>query len=75
MESKTDWVPAGLDGVCLPATWTAEDHRGMNTVLVYRGTVKGATDGSIVDLVKNGTIGMEQVYAAEIPRKPEWLGY
>ena len=25
---KPDWVPAGMEGVCDPSTWTAEDHRG-----------------------------------------------
>jgi branched-chain amino acid transport system substrate-binding protein len=63
MESKKDWVPAGLDGVCLPATWTTEDHRGINKVFVYRGdTVGGKQD-------------MEQIFVSEIPRKPEWIGW
>src|SRR4051812_28199158 len=30
--AKKDWVPAGLEGVCLPSTWTENDHRGMLTV-------------------------------------------
>jgi branched-chain amino acid transport system substrate-binding protein len=25
---KKDWVPAGMDGVCNPSTWTEKDHRG-----------------------------------------------
>ena len=62
MYSKTDWVPAGLEGVCLPATWTETDHRGINKVFVYRGkTAGGASD-------------MEQIFVAEVPRKAEWLG-
>ena len=28
MYQKSEWVPEGLEGVCLPSTWTPEDHRG-----------------------------------------------
>ena len=24
---KADWVPAGMEGVCNPSTWTEKDHR------------------------------------------------
>jgi branched-chain amino acid transport system substrate-binding protein len=58
-----DWVPAGLDGVCLPSTWTAEDHRGTTEVKVYQASTKG------------GTIGMKPIYTADIPRRKEWLGW
>ncbi len=63
MESMQDHVPAGLEGVCLPATWTNEDHRGINKVFVYKG--KTADGGQ----------GMEQIFVSEIPRKPEWIGW
>ena len=64
MESHAkDWVPAGLEGVCLPSTWTNEDHRGTTAVKVYQASTKG------------GTIGMKLVYTAEIPRRKEWLGW
>jgi branched-chain amino acid transport system substrate-binding protein len=63
MYQKQGWVPEGLDGVCLPSTWTAEDHRGTNKVFVYRGMTAG------------GKSEMEQLYTAEIPRKSEWLGW
>ena len=62
MESRERWVPEGLDGVCLPSTWTATDHRGTTTVNIYRGVVQ-ATDKR-----------MEKIYSAEIERRPEWLG-
>jgi branched-chain amino acid transport system substrate-binding protein len=75
MEKMDGHVPAGLEGVCPKGTWTAEDHRGFTDVLVYRGNVKGATDGDIPQLIADGTISMEQVYQADIPRKPEWLGW
>src|SRR3982751_991457 len=39
MYRKQNWVPAGLDGVCVPSTWTAEDHRGTTTVAIYRAKV------------------------------------
>ena len=75
MEAMKDHVPAGLEGVCPNGTWTAEDHRGFTNVLVYRGNVKGATDADIPQLIADGSISMEQVYKADIPRKAEWLGW
>jgi branched-chain amino acid transport system substrate-binding protein len=74
MYQKKDWVPEGLDGVCLPATWTAEDHRGIMEVFVYRGHAKDG-EGDIPELIANGTISMEKIFTADLPRKPEWLGW
>jgi branched-chain amino acid transport system substrate-binding protein len=74
MYQRQGWVPAGLEGVCLPATWTEDDHRGVTTVMVYRGRVKGDVDGPIDELIRRGIIGMERVYTVEIPRRPDWLG-
>jgi branched-chain amino acid transport system substrate-binding protein len=68
-------VPKGLEGVCLPSTWTAEDHRGLMTVSIYRMHVKGATDAPVADLVKNGAIKLERIKTVEMPRKPELLGW
>ncbi len=62
MESQENWVPAGLEGVCLPSTWTETDHRGTTTVQVYRGSVSADQRG------------MENIYTAELERRPEWLG-
>ena len=42
---KKDWVPAGMEGVCNPSTWTDKDHRGTLKVDLYRMKVAGATDG------------------------------
>lgn len=75
MYQKKDWVPVGLEGACPAGTWTESDHRGFSRVLVYRGAVKGATDASIPDLAKAGTISMAKVYEANVPRKAEWLGW
>lgn len=63
MYARTDWVPKGLEGVCMPATWTAEDHRGINTVNIYSGE---AHDGS-VKVTKLETV--------TLPRRDDWLGY
>ncbi|CAA7619213.1 ABC transporter substrate-binding protein [Magnetospirillum sp. SS-4] len=63
MEGMKDKVPAGLEGVCLPSTWTGDDHRGTTTVKVYQASTKG------------GAIGMKQLFTAEIPRRKEWLGW
>lgn len=62
MYQKKDWVPAGLEGVCLPSTWSPDDHRGTTEVMVYQAATKG------------GKTDMKKVYTANIPRNPEWLG-
>lgn len=72
---KKDWVPAGLEGVCTPSTWTETDHRGTLTVNLYRSRVSGPTDGDLNDLMAKGTIKLEKVKTVELPRKPEWLGW
>ena len=74
MYQKSDWVPEGLEGVCLPATWSDQDHRGVVDVFVYRGKAQDG-EGEIPDLISAGTIGMENIFTAQIPRKPEWLGW
>jgi len=75
MYLKKDWVPAGLDGVCSPGTWTSEDHRGINRVLIYRGHVNGpTTESDVRTLINTGVISLEHVQSIDIPRRPEWLG-
>jgi branched-chain amino acid transport system substrate-binding protein len=73
--NKKDWVPAGMEGVCNPATWTETDHRPTTRVEIYRMKVAGATDAPLNDLVKNGTIKLEKVKTIDLPRKSEWLGW
>jgi branched-chain amino acid transport system substrate-binding protein len=63
MYKKSNWVPAGLEGVCLPSTWKADDHRGTTQVMVYQAAIKGED------------VKMTKVHAAELPRRPEWLGW
>src|ERR1700744_669210 len=72
---KKDWVPAGMEGVCNPSTWTEKDHRPTMTVDLYRSKVSGATDGDINDLMAKGTIKLEKVKTVELPRKAEWFGW
>lgn len=63
MYARQNWVPKGLEGVCLPSTWTAKDHRGSLTVNVYHGAVKG------------GKATITRVATTTLPRRDDWLGY
>lgn len=72
---KKSWVPAGMEGVCNPSTFTDKDHRGTMTVDLYRSKVTGATEGDLNDLMAKGTIKLEKVKTVELPRKAEWLGW
>ncbi|MEZ5765029.1 MAG: ABC transporter substrate-binding protein [Xanthobacteraceae bacterium] len=72
---KADWVPAGMEGVCNPSTWTEKDHRPTMKVDLYRAKVSGATEGDLNDLMAKGTIKLEKVKTIDLPRKAEWLGW
>jgi branched-chain amino acid transport system substrate-binding protein len=72
---KKGWVPAGMEGVCVPSTWSDQDHRGMMSVHIYRARVTGPTDGPLADLIKAGTVKLEPVKTVDLPRKPEWFGW
>ena len=63
MEQMKDHVPAELQGVCIPSTWTPEDHRGTTKVFIYQASSKG------------GEQGIAKIGEADIPRKAEWLGW
>lgn len=76
MYQKTNWVPKGLEGVCIPSTWTTSDHRGTTLVTLYRANITGSTSGEpIYQLMANHVITLDKVAAINIPRKPEWLGW
>ncbi|HAE50650.1 MAG: branched-chain amino acid ABC transporter substrate-binding protein [Tistrella sp.] len=60
---KADWVPAGLDGVCFPSTWTPEDHRGTVDMYVYQAAYN------------DGKFSMKRLAETKIERRPEWLGW
>jgi branched-chain amino acid transport system substrate-binding protein len=72
---KKDWVPKGLEGVCRPSTWTAEDHRPTTEVEVYQVAVNGPTDAPVGELVQKGVIKLQKAAIINLPRKPEWLGW
>jgi len=72
---KADWVPAGMEGVCNPSTWTEKDHRPTMKVDLYRAKVSGSTEGDLNDLMAKGTIKLEKVKTIDLPRKAEWLGW
>ncbi|MEO6270060.1 MAG: ABC transporter substrate-binding protein, partial [Lautropia sp.] len=63
MENMKDHVPAELTGVCIPSTWTPEDHRGTTKVFIYQALSKGDKQS------------IAKIGEADIPRKPEWLGW
>jgi branched-chain amino acid transport system substrate-binding protein len=75
MYVKRDWVPKGAEGVCKPSTWTAQDHRGMLDIDLYRAEVKGPTEGNLTDLIANGSIKMSKIATIELPRNKDWLGW
>lgn len=63
LESMKNYVPTGLEGVCTPSTWTADDHRSTTQVSVYTS----AFNGGNFTMKKQGTV--------DVPRRPEWLGW
>lgn len=77
MYQKTNWVPEGLEGACAEATWSAEDHRGFSHVLLYRARVASppAADADLKLLLADGTLQLEEIYAVDVPRRPDWLGW
>jgi branched-chain amino acid transport system substrate-binding protein len=56
-------VPAGLEGVCNPSTWTNEDHRGTTEVSVYTSLYNG------------GDFQLNKQATVTVPRRPDWLGW
>jgi len=64
LESMKNHVPDGLEGVCLPHTWTADNHRGTTEVMVYRNHWKG-----------DGDYAFERLTTVELPRRDDWLGW
>jgi branched-chain amino acid transport system substrate-binding protein len=72
---KQDWVPQGMDGVCIPSTWSAEDHRGMVEVPIYRVHVSGSTEAPLPELMSNDTITLEELDTIDLERSDETLGW
>lgn len=63
LNSMRNLVPEGLDGVCTPSTWTAEDHRSNTLVSVYKSSYQ------------DGSFNMEKQAEVNVPRRAEWLGW
>ena len=62
-EEMRDHVPSGLEGVCLPTTFTTNDHRGTTTVMLYRNEYNF------------GDVTAQRIYQTTIPLRPDWLGW
>lgn len=63
METLKNWVPSGLEGVCMPSTWTETDHRGTTVVSINRGSYV------------NGKVVIQLVDTVSLPRRDDWIGY
>ncbi|MEA3543628.1 MAG: ABC transporter substrate-binding protein [Thermodesulfobacteriota bacterium] len=63
METMQSYVPAGLEGVCLPSTWTSKDHRGTTLVSIYKSEYN------------KGDFKMSKQATVDVPRRDEWLGW
>jgi branched-chain amino acid transport system substrate-binding protein len=73
--TRQDWVPRGLEGVCVPSTFSSQDHRGTMRVSLYRAVVGGDTQPALPDLMRAGTMRLEPVATIELERRPDWLGW
>ena len=74
--ARRDWVPQGTQGLCAPSTFTAEDHRGTQSVRIYRAVVNGDTSGgSVGDLMRAGTMRLEPVQTVQLDRRADQLGW
>ncbi len=74
--ARQNWVPQGFDGVCVPSTFTATDHRGTMRVGLYRARVTGDTSaGTVAELMQAGTMRLEPVTTITLDRRADWLGW
>jgi branched-chain amino acid transport system substrate-binding protein len=74
--ARQNWVPSGFDGVCAPSNFTPTDHRGQLSVALYRARVSGDTSqGSVGELMQNGTMRVEAVKTVVLDRRADWLGW
>jgi branched-chain amino acid transport system substrate-binding protein len=74
--ARQNWVPAGFDGVCVPSTFTATDHRGTLRIGLYRARVTGDTsNGTVAELMQAGTMRLEPVTTITLDRRADWLGW
>lgn len=62
-ETMTNHVPTELEGVCVPHSWTHENHRGTVNIRVYQSHWN------------NGDNTFEFLTTVELPRRDDWLGW
>jgi branched-chain amino acid transport system substrate-binding protein len=72
---KKDWVPAGMEGVCTPSTWTPTDHRSTVRVDLYRVAASGSSGAPLDKPAKSAAGGLEKVTSIDLPRRSDWLGW
>ena len=76
MYKKENWVPKGLEDVCLPSTWKEDDHRGLMEVPIYKVKVNGTTEKlNINELMSKKIIQLVKLDQITLPRRQEWRGY
>ena len=63
LESMEGHVPAEMDGVCLPHTWTPDNHRGTTKVMVYQNDWN------------SGDWQFNKLDTIDLPRRDDWLGW
>lgn len=63
LETMTEHVPAELEGVCPPVTWTPKDHRATTQVTMYRNNWN------------NGDQKFELLAVEQLPRGEDFLGW
>ncbi len=63
LESMESHVPAELEGVCLPHTWTPTNHRGTTQVRIYQSHWN------------DGDFKFEHLSTVDLPRGEEYLGW
>ena len=68
---KKDWVPAGLEGVCSPSTWTPTDHRSTVRVDLYRVAALGSSEAALDKPIKNAADALEKVTSIDLPRRSD----
>ena len=74
--ARRNWVPEGFAGVCAPSNFTDQDHRGTLAVGLYRAVVTGDTTGPTVEeLMRAGTMRLQQVTTINLDRRADWLGW
>lgn len=62
-EGMSEHIPAELEGVCLPATWTPTSHRAVTTVRLYQNDWE------------DGSFEFKRISVVDLPRGEQYLGW